>query len=152
LGRTYLTALGLVAAAFVCAFLLTRRQLANEGSGGTWESSRVIECRGTADGWVFRGAGPDARLGTSDDPVSRDLLPLPADTDVRLQVVSDDYLFRFAQPELGFNVMAIPGRVEVVELHTGSAGRFELETQPMCGGPLLHAANRPAIVIGSEEG
>ena len=83
--------------------------------------------------WHIRYPGPDGILDTADDPTGQRHLHLPADSDVRLELCSDDYVYSLYLPQYEMVEMAFPGRPFLVELATASPGTSRLMGSQMCG-------------------
>lgn len=83
--------------------------------------------------WHIRYAGPDGLIETQDDVLTERHLHLPAYTDVRLELRSDDYVYSIYLPDYELVEMAFPGRPYDLELPTGPAGTTRLLGTQMCG-------------------
>jgi heme/copper-type cytochrome/quinol oxidase subunit 2 len=57
-------------------------------------------------------------------------LTLPVDVATEIQVTSTDRVFRWVIPEANFDVMAIPGRIEVRRVSLSQPGRYQVRPPP----------------------
>ena len=83
--------------------------------------------------WHLRYPGPDRRLDTVDDIFAQRHLHLPMDTDIEIELLSDDFVYSLYLPDYELVEMAFPGRPYVVELTTWSDGMSRLLGSQMCG-------------------
>ncbi len=83
--------------------------------------------------WHLRYPGPDRKLDTSDDVLAERHLHLPAETDVQLELCSNDFVYSMYLPEYELVEMAFPGRPFVVEIATESPDTSRLLGSQMCG-------------------
>ena len=100
-----------------------------------------LEVRVTGEDYEWHVAypGPDDRLDTPDDIVTRRHVHLPAETSVRLQLRSRDYVYSLALPHLQLREIAVPELAFALEFPSGPVGRHELMGDQLCGSahPLL---------------
>jgi cytochrome c oxidase subunit 2 len=61
--------------------------------------------------WKFTYAGPDGKINTDDDIVSRDILRVPVDRDIVWHLTADDVMHSFWVKNLRLKQDALPGRV-----------------------------------------
>lgn len=99
---------------------------------GTSESI-VVEVTGDEFNWYFRYPGPDGELGTDDDRHSVQDLYLPANSKVSLNLVSKDYLYSFALPELGLQEIAVPDLHFGLEFTSPDEQTMQLLGDQFCG-------------------
>jgi cytochrome c oxidase subunit 2 len=72
---------------------------------------------------------PDGRrILDVDNPVV-----LPVDTDIRLQITSEDVIHSWGVPSLGFTRDAIPGRLNEITIRIDREGRFFGQCREICG-------------------
>ncbi len=83
--------------------------------------------------WQLRYPGPDRVFDTDDDVLAQQHLHLPAETEVELDLRSDDFVYSLYLPEYELVEMAFPGRPFIVEIATYSAGKSKLRGSQMCG-------------------
>ncbi len=83
--------------------------------------------------WHIRYPGPDHRLDTPDDLLAQRHLHLPTDTDIQLELRSDDFVYSLYLPDYELVEMAFPGRPFLLEFSTGSVGTSRLLGSQMCG-------------------
>ena len=93
----------------------------------------VIDITGAEYEWYLRYPGPDGILNTADDGLDMRDLHLPAETNVRLQLHSKDYVYSFALPHLDLKEIAIPDLVFTLSFTTGQKGAFDLLGDQLCG-------------------
>jgi cytochrome c oxidase subunit II len=103
--------------------------------GASARTSDPLEVRVTGAGyqWTIRYAGPDGRLDTADDVVTRRHLHLPARSRVRLELASEDFVYSFSLPALDVSDLAVPGRPFLLMFETESAGTSRVMGDQMCG-------------------
>ncbi len=83
--------------------------------------------------WHLRYPGPDRELDTDDDVLAQRHLHLPSETDVELELRSDDFVYSLYLPDYELVEMAFPGRPLVVEIATYAAGKSRMLGSQMCG-------------------
>ena len=66
---------------------------------------------------------------------------------VELLITSADYVYALNQPDLGVNVVAVPGLRVSVDLEKMPLGSYELSSNPICGTPWNHSDPPSTIVI-----
>jgi cytochrome c oxidase subunit 2 len=93
----------------------------------------VIDIIGVEYEWRLLYPGPDGRLNTGDDRTDMRHLHLPAHTDVRLQLHSEDYVYSFSLPHRDLKEIAVPDLEFALSFTTGKEGIFELLGDQMCG-------------------
>lgn len=98
----------------------------------------VIRVVGRDFYWLFTYPGRDGTIGTDDDVTSRQVLHLPLDHPVRLELTSEDYAYAFRVPELKLLESAIPGLLFTIDFVPRETGSYELEVDPMCGFSFAH--------------
>lgn len=108
--------------------------------GGCNSSESVIQVRAEGKGfyWYFTLAGEDQIFDTADDIKSEKILHLPENSNVHIQVTSQDYLYMFRSPKLAINEVAVPSMFFDVIFIAGQTGKFELEVDPLCGFNFAH--------------
>lgn len=84
-------------------------------------------------GWEFSFAGADGRLATQDDIYVENLLVLPANEDIVLQLESRDVIHSFCVSELRLNQEVIPGRTQFVTFHANRTCDIEIRCAELCG-------------------
>ncbi|MEM7501205.1 MAG: hypothetical protein AAF417_04155 [Pseudomonadota bacterium] len=95
--------------------------------------SMVIDVTGDEFNWYFRYPGPDGELGTEDDRHSVQDLYLPANSNINLNLHSNDYLYSFALPELGLQEIAVPDLNFELEFTTEDERTLQLLGDQFCG-------------------
>ena len=83
--------------------------------------------------WHIRYPGPDRSLDTDDDLIGQRHLHLPSESEIRLELCSDDYVYSMYLPEYELVEIAFPGHPFLVELTTESPGTSRLMGSQMCG-------------------
>jgi cytochrome c oxidase subunit 2 len=95
--------------------------------------SIVIQVTGDEFNWYFRYPGPDGVLGTSDDQHSVQHLFLPDNSNVKLELGSNDYVYSFSLPELGMKEIAVPGLSFELKFATQGQQTLQLMGDQLCG-------------------
>ncbi len=93
----------------------------------------VVDITGAEYEWHMRYPGSDGKLNTGDDGLDKRHLHLPAHTEVKLQLHSEDYLYSFALPHLDLKEIAIPDLEFSLSFTTGPEGTFDLLGDQLCG-------------------
>lgn len=93
----------------------------------------VVDITGVEYEWHMRYPGLDGKLNTADDGYDKRHLHLPAHTEVKLQLHSEDYLYSFALPHVDLKEIAIPDLEFSLSFTTGSEGTFDLLGDQLCG-------------------
>ncbi len=107
--------------------------MAGCGLGEDQLDSIVVEVTGDEFNWYFRYPGPDGELGTSDDRHSVQDLYLPANSQVELNLHSNDYVYNFALPDLDLQEIAVPGLDFGLQFSTSDERTMQLLGDQMCG-------------------
>lgn len=106
------------------------------GAGPAAEAAEraLIEVRGSDYEWTTRYPGEDGELGTPDDPeVVGDRIRLPADTPVRLELRSEDYIYLFEIPDWSLQEAAVPDIELHLDLGRRPVGEVSFLGGQMCG-------------------
>ncbi|HVY63041.1 MAG TPA: hypothetical protein VHF22_15395, partial [Planctomycetota bacterium] len=103
---------------------------------------RVVS-RGTS--WSVEWVHP-ARPGAGASGAASREVHAPAGAEVRMTLVSEDYITTFAVPGLGLRDFAAPGVPGELAFHAGREGRFEMKADEMCGVP-GRAHERGLVVV-----
>lgn len=93
----------------------------------------VIQVTGEEFNWHFRYPGQDGVLGTDDDDFSVQDMYLPENTEIVLQLASNDYLYSFALPELELREIAVPGLSFELKFRTKGEQTLQLLGDQLCG-------------------
>ncbi len=83
--------------------------------------------------WHLLYPGADGRLDTPDDFLTRRHLHLPTDTEIQIELCSDDFVYTLYLPDYELVEMAFPGRPYLMQISTGSAGTSGFLGSQMCG-------------------
>ena len=83
--------------------------------------------------WRLRYPGPDRSLDTPDDFLTQRHLHLPMETDIQMELCSDDFVYSLYLPDYELVEMAFPGRPYLMQISTGSAGTSGFLGSQMCG-------------------
>ncbi len=83
--------------------------------------------------WHHRYPGADRRLDTPDDLLTRRHLHLPTDTEIQIELCSDDFVYTLYLPDYELVEMAFPGRPYLMKISTRSAGTSGFLGSQMCG-------------------
>ena len=83
--------------------------------------------------WRLRYPGADGRLGTRDDVHHVNDLHIPVDTDILVELKSDDVLHSFFLPNLRVKQDAVPGSKIPVWFRATEIGAYDLVCAELCG-------------------
>jgi cytochrome c oxidase subunit 2 len=99
------------------------------------EKKTPLHVRMTGDDfhWKICYPGPDGMLDTADDVLTERHLHLPTNTDIKLELCSNDYVYSLFLPEYDLLEIAFPGRPYLMEFRTESSGTSRLLGAQMCG-------------------
>ncbi len=92
-----------------------------------------IQIEGSDFQWHIRYPGPDGQLGTADDVIALRHPHLPANTAVRLNLTSADYVYLFAIPQFRLKEIAVPDRTYTLLVDPLAAGAYEFRGEQLCG-------------------
>lgn len=84
-------------------------------------------------GWEFHYAGADQKIRTADDVYVENLLVVPADRDVVLELESRDVIHSFFVPELRLKQDIVPGMSHRVWFNAKAADQLEVLCTELCG-------------------
>ena len=84
-------------------------------------------------GWEFHYAGADGKVETQDDIYVENLLVVPINTDVVLQMESRDVIHSFSVSSLRMKQDIIPGMTQFAWFHATQAGETEIACTELCG-------------------
>ena len=84
-------------------------------------------------GWEFYYAGADGKVETQDDVYVENLLCLPANEDVVLQMESRDVIHSFYVPELRLKQDIVPGMTQFAWFHAREPKDIEVICTELCG-------------------
>ena len=110
-----------------------------------------IEVCGQGFEWVFRLSGKDGMLGTRDDILCRKDLCLPVGAEVKLTLVSKDFIYMLTNDELALKQTAIPELVRKTKLIAKKPGIYELAAGSLCGWRQLHDGLMGRVIIQSKK-
>jgi cytochrome c oxidase subunit 2 len=99
--------------------------------------------------WTFTYPGPDGRLDTSDDFVVGTELHVPANTNVRLTMRSEDVLHSFFLPNARLKQDVVPGRAIDVWFNVTTPGTYEIACAELCG--FGHYTMKGAFIVHTPE-
>ena len=99
--------------------------------------------------WNAAYAGPDGKLGTSDDIMSRNQVHVPVDQPVIVNLQSEDVIHSFFLPQLRVKHDAVPGRVWPIWFEATQTGEFPLACAELCG--LGHYRMGGTLIVHSKE-
>lgn len=95
----------------------------------------IVQLRGELLHWRVIYPGFDQRLNTADDLTTLNQIHLPRGTPVTLQLVSSDYLYSFALPQLQLEQIAVPDMMFEMKLGPLATGALAYAGNQFCGGP-----------------
>ncbi len=104
-----------------------------------------VEVVGSEFNWYFRYPGPDGKLGGEDDYFSKQNLFLPENTDVTLIIMSKDFVYSFAIPELNKEEIAVPDLDFELRFYSGDAKKLTILGDQLCG--YIHPSLIGEVVI-----
>jgi cytochrome c oxidase subunit 2 len=92
----------------------------------------TIEMTGQDYSWRIRYAGPDGRFETQDDfHVARQLVA-PVDSEIEIQLKSNDYIYSLEAPHADKRVIAVPDMTFCLRFEASTLGRFVLPEEQFC--------------------
>ncbi|QEG43587.1 hypothetical protein UC8_56380 [Roseimaritima ulvae] len=109
-------------------------------------SRYVVKVVGRDFDWHFQVLEPL----TQQNAPETDRLHLPLDTEVELQITSEDYVYSLRIPEWGLHEVAVPGLVRTAQFRTNESLDRVLPVDPMCGFGAFHDDVMGSIVVGGE--
>ena len=83
--------------------------------------------------WRLRYAGADQKLGTPDDVLAVNDMHIPVDTNILIELESQDVLHSFFLPNLRVKQDAVPGSSIPVWFRAKETGTFDLVCAELCG-------------------
>ena len=115
--------------------LLTPPLVACDGvsEGGADPEPLKVRVRGFEYQWYVSYPGRDEILGTRDDVVGMRDLHVPVDTQIEIDLESDDYIYGFRIPDFEVNQVAVPELHFSTEFTAESIGTHLLKGDQMCG-------------------
>ena len=113
------------------------------------DSPLEVQAIGHKYHWTFRYPGADGQFDTADDIQCDEQFQVPADHEIRLHILSRDYVYVFSIPELGLRQIGVPDLNYSLDFHTPVGGAFTLKTDPMCGFRLLHDDDMGEMQVAS---
>jgi len=110
-----------------------------------------IKATGRKFFWRFSFCGADQRFGTGDDLIVDKVLHLPLESDIRLVVESDDFVYSFHIPELQLRHIAVPELSYALDFHTDGPGSYTAIMDPACGAGIFQDQNMGRVVLESRK-
>jgi cytochrome c oxidase subunit 2 len=83
--------------------------------------------------WAFTYPGPDGQFGTKDDYSQENILRVPANKVVHVQMQSKDVIHSFFVPQFRLKQDVLPGRTITTWFKALEAGKYELPCAELCG-------------------
>lgn len=104
--------------------------------------------------WDFRYAGLDGEFGTPqapsrDDIVELNVLRVPVDTPVILQLAATDVIHSFYLPNLRVKMDAMPGQINRLWFQAKKVGEYDIACAQHCG--VNHYKMKGTLVVMSKE-
>jgi cytochrome c oxidase subunit 2 len=84
-------------------------------------------------GWEFYYPGPDGKLETQDDLYIENLMVVPSQQDVVMQLESRDVIHSFFVPELRLKQDVVPGMNQFSWFNARETGELEIYCTELCG-------------------
>ena len=103
-------------------------------------NTQAIRVRAVGEGfyWNFIYAGEDNEFNTQDDFISEQVLILPINQEIELDLTSQDYIYMFKPDGLSIKEVAVPELTFNLKLNISQTNNYPLEVDPMCGFNFLH--------------
>ncbi len=98
--------------------------------------------------WNATYPGADGQLGTADDFISRNVLHIPVDRAVRVNLQAEDVIHSFFLPEFRVKQDAVPGMNTPVWFEATRTGEFTLACAELCG--LGHYRMKGSVTVHSQ--
>jgi cytochrome c oxidase subunit 2 len=127
-------------------------------SKGIWDTIRdqdlipadayPIQMLATQFEWNANYSGPDGQFDTTDDFVSRNVLHVPVNRPVVVQLMAQDVIHSFFLPEFRVKQDAVPGMVTPVWFEATQTGEFTLACAELCG--LGHYTMGGTVIVHTE--
>lgn len=99
--------------------------------------------------WHIRYAGADRKLDTEDDVIGENLLHVPLNEEVVLQIESEDVLHSFFLPHLRIKQDVVPGMQQFVWFQPNKVGAYDIVCAELCGWG--HYKMRGRLFVDSRE-
>lgn len=93
-----------------------------------------IEITGSEDRWIVQYPGLDCPLESAGDLIRSLELHVPTGREILLSLRSTDYIYTMELPNWQLKEIAVPKLEFQLRFTSGSAGRFELLGDHLCGG------------------
>ena len=104
-----------------------------ERNGETTVRPPILLVKAKQFGWEFYYPGPDGRLETQDDLYIENLMLVPANEDVVIQLESRDVIHSFYVPELRLKQDIVPGMTQFSWFNARKTGELEIYCTELCG-------------------
>ena len=127
-------------------------------SKGLWDEIRdpnlipadayEIQMLATQFEWNANYAGADGLFDTADDFISRNVLHIPVDRPVVVQLMAQDVIHSFFLPEFRVKQDAVPGMITPVWFEATRTGEFTLACAELCG--LGHYTMSGTVIVHSQ--
>ncbi len=104
-----------------------------EINGQQVETPPTVLVKAKQFGWEFYYPGKDGKIETEDDLYIENLLVVPVDTDVVLQLESRDVIHSFFVPELRLKQDIVPGMVQFAWFNANQTCDIEVLCTELCG-------------------
>jgi cytochrome c oxidase subunit 2 len=84
-------------------------------------------------GWQFQYAGYDRLLDTPDDIVTETVFVIPRDTEIVVEIESEDVLHSFFMPNLRVKQDIVPGMLQYCWFKAKKTGQYDIACAELCG-------------------
>ena len=103
------------------------------GCGVNRVESVTIEMTGEDFHWSSRYAGADGKMQTPDDFRAAQMLVVPKDAHIEIQLKSNDFIYSLEVPHKGLAEIAVPELTFSLRFKADRIGTFSLPGEQLCG-------------------
>ncbi len=104
-----------------------------DANGQTTPKPPMVLVKAKQFGWEFHYAGPDNRIQTQDDFYVENLLVIPDDEVIVLQLESQDVIHSFFVPRLRLKQDVVPGMIQFAWFTPTAQAEMEIACAELCG-------------------
>jgi len=97
------------------------------------EGEFLVRVTGKQFNWTMTYPGPDGEFDTDDDYQAENALHVPVDTEILIELRSEDVLHSFFLPHMRLKQDAIPGRMIPVWFEAMKTGKYPIACAELCG-------------------
>lgn len=114
-----------------------------EAGAGNPNATKSLKVEVIGHQWWWEFKYPDLGITTANE------MHVPADTNIIMQLESNDVIHSFWVPQLGRKLDAIPGRINTNWFRSGNPGRYDGQCAEFCGAE--HALMHVQIVVDTQD-